>query len=295
MPTENPKISAYVPQAIYDRFKQFQEEQGLSMSQAAIVILAEYFGLQQTLEDSGKGTAIGGVTLAQVQELELKLNGLESSFESRLLNLEHSNNEAAIGEITSAQVEELELKVSNLESSLNSRLLTVEEVLSNSITPTDNSSLISGLQSRLNSLEASFNDELLNSLLSRIEALEASKAMEPYGNATQVDKEPEDSLNNNPAREPQIKEHTIEQLAARLKLTPRTVKERIQEHFKGVGKPFEEWSQKKDPDHLQWIPIDNFRAKPIKQSLTWIDISTIKESQMTRVNDLDTLTDSESS
>lgn len=45
MPTENPKISAYVPQVVYDRFKQYQEERQLSMSQAAIEILAHYFGL----------------------------------------------------------------------------------------------------------------------------------------------------------------------------------------------------------------------------------------------------------
>lgn len=45
MPTENPKISAYVPQVVYDRFREYQQERGLSMSQAAIEIFAHYFGL----------------------------------------------------------------------------------------------------------------------------------------------------------------------------------------------------------------------------------------------------------
>jgi hypothetical protein len=45
MPTDNKKISAYVPDVVYDRFKQFQEEHKLSMSQAAIEIFAAYFGI----------------------------------------------------------------------------------------------------------------------------------------------------------------------------------------------------------------------------------------------------------
>ena len=45
MPTTNPKISAYVPQDLYDRFIDFKEQRGLSSaSQAAIVILTEFFG-----------------------------------------------------------------------------------------------------------------------------------------------------------------------------------------------------------------------------------------------------------
>lgn len=45
MPTTNPKISAYVPQDLYDHFINFKEQRGLSSaSQAAIVILTEFFG-----------------------------------------------------------------------------------------------------------------------------------------------------------------------------------------------------------------------------------------------------------
>lgn len=62
MPTDNPKISAYVPQLVYDTFKQFQDERGISMSQAVIVILAEYFGIQQELKEFIEGSVVGGVT-----------------------------------------------------------------------------------------------------------------------------------------------------------------------------------------------------------------------------------------
>ena len=83
MPTDNPKISLYVPQKIYDRFKEFQEsnEKKLSMSQAGTIILAEYFGekeiLKGIIEKTTQGTTIGGVTLARFEELENKVKELE--------------------------------------------------------------------------------------------------------------------------------------------------------------------------------------------------------------------------
>jgi hypothetical protein len=43
MPTENPKISAYVPKVVHDAFREYQQKRGLSMSQAAIEIFVEYF------------------------------------------------------------------------------------------------------------------------------------------------------------------------------------------------------------------------------------------------------------
>lgn len=78
MPTDNPKISLYVPQQIYDRFKEFQEEQNLSMSQAGIVILAEYFGLEETIKEITEGTTIGGVTLAEFRQLKQRVGTLEN-------------------------------------------------------------------------------------------------------------------------------------------------------------------------------------------------------------------------
>ena len=46
MPTENPKVSGYIPQVVYDQLMQFKSERGLSsVSQAVTAILEEYFGL----------------------------------------------------------------------------------------------------------------------------------------------------------------------------------------------------------------------------------------------------------
>ena len=45
MPTENPKISAYVPQVVYDKFLEFKSDKNISMSQAATLVFAEFFGV----------------------------------------------------------------------------------------------------------------------------------------------------------------------------------------------------------------------------------------------------------
>lgn len=77
MPTDNPKISLYVPQQIFDRFKEFQEERKLSMSQAGIVIIAEYFGIEETIKEITEGTTVGGVTLTEFEALKKRIDQLE--------------------------------------------------------------------------------------------------------------------------------------------------------------------------------------------------------------------------
>jgi hypothetical protein len=81
MPTDNPKISLYVPQQIYNRFKSFQEERKLSMSQAGIVIIAEYFGIEETIKEITEGTTVGGVTLAEFEKLKQRLEQVERQVE----------------------------------------------------------------------------------------------------------------------------------------------------------------------------------------------------------------------
>ena len=82
MPTDNPKISAYVPQALYDRFKQFQNEQQLSMSQAVIVLLAEYFGLEQSIKDMDHCATVGNITLPRIEAIERQLFDLSSEIKT---------------------------------------------------------------------------------------------------------------------------------------------------------------------------------------------------------------------
>ena len=64
MPTENPKVSSYVPQAIYDRLLAFKSERGLSVSQAVTAILEEYFGLGKVDDTTQRLEVVEGKLLA---------------------------------------------------------------------------------------------------------------------------------------------------------------------------------------------------------------------------------------
>ncbi len=82
MTTDNPKISAYVPQVIYDCFKQFQLERQLSMSQTAIEIFAEYFSISLSdntqLPTSRVSLEMFAGLVQRVEELEKQLQASQS-------------------------------------------------------------------------------------------------------------------------------------------------------------------------------------------------------------------------
>jgi hypothetical protein len=80
MPTANPKISAYVPQDLYDRFIDFKEQRGLSsVSQAAIVILTEFFGCGTP---SRLPSDLPGVPLEEFQALVQRVDHLSELVKS---------------------------------------------------------------------------------------------------------------------------------------------------------------------------------------------------------------------
>jgi len=91
MPTNNPKISAYVPQVVYDYFDEFRHEFGLSMSQSAAVIFAKFFGLEDiakeiTGETTTDNSALDRIKVleSQVEDLFKKLSELQSEPKSSL-------------------------------------------------------------------------------------------------------------------------------------------------------------------------------------------------------------------
>lgn len=87
MGTNNPKVSAYVPQPIKDRLTKFREQRNLSESQAVTTILAEYFQMEQSTDSSGKVGQVGGVTLGRMEVLEERLASFAASVERRLQQL----------------------------------------------------------------------------------------------------------------------------------------------------------------------------------------------------------------
>ena len=88
MGTDNPKVSAYVPQTLKDRLKEFREERdNISESQAVTIILAEYFQMPEALGRSPQGSHVGGVTLARMEALEERLLDFTASVDHRLRHL----------------------------------------------------------------------------------------------------------------------------------------------------------------------------------------------------------------
>src|SRR4028118_125157 len=81
MSTDNPKVSGYIPQHIYDRFKTFCEERGISMSQAVAVIFAEYFGLDLLVKQN---SSTSGLLVERVGLLEQELADLRGLVENHL-------------------------------------------------------------------------------------------------------------------------------------------------------------------------------------------------------------------
>ena len=81
MSTNNPKVSAYIPQHIYDPFKLFCEQRGISMSQAVAVIFAEYFGLDSSVDQK---SSTSGLLVERVGLLEQELADLRELVQKHL-------------------------------------------------------------------------------------------------------------------------------------------------------------------------------------------------------------------
>jgi hypothetical protein len=75
MTTENERVAGYIIPELYDRFDQFCKENNLNCSRALNVIIAEYFGLEETL--LYRQTWIGGVTLDKFENLKKEVEELK--------------------------------------------------------------------------------------------------------------------------------------------------------------------------------------------------------------------------
>lgn len=106
MPTDNPKVSAYVPQALKDRLTQFRQERELSESQAVIAILAEYFQMKEEIGRGSDRVSVGGVTLARMEDLEKRMSDLQSLVNQRFQELSESINNGRLS--SGSQVDQKE-------------------------------------------------------------------------------------------------------------------------------------------------------------------------------------------
>lgn len=81
MSTTNPKISAYIPQHLYDAFVSFCTRKEVSMSKGVALLFSEYFGIDYSANSLGEFQSVA----KRLQDLEERLCVLPSSLESELL------------------------------------------------------------------------------------------------------------------------------------------------------------------------------------------------------------------
>lgn len=235
MPTENPKISGYVPKVVYDRFKQFQEERGLSMSQAVIEILVEHFGIDLTNNSTKEFT---GVLPDRVGRLEQDLADLKQSYV-------YLSNKVDFIQSTSEPQKDV---LNNLPRSSSNGKPIVEPLNNLSSELPDESEKELPITRYLIEQENKLSDsgELSSELKSKPLDLSPHQLEIIDSEQQQVS-----DLPSNPLSGLEIKIN-YPTLALRLEATEGYLKNK-----KSTSSPeqFTEWSTKKDPDKIGWQPV----------------------------------------
>ena len=118
MATDNPKVSGYVPQEIFDCLLEFKEKRSLkSVSLALTVVLSEYFQVDQKVDY--QNSLLSGdnfVSREQFESLENKLSGLSSSLLSELEKIVEQRFSSLRGELLSSPIKSIEVQTVNIES-----------------------------------------------------------------------------------------------------------------------------------------------------------------------------------
>jgi len=293
MPTDNKKISAYVPDVIYDRFIQFQEEHKLSISKAAIEIFATYFGINLNPTISNEST---GELQSRVDSLEKELAGLKNHFVllSNRVDLMQSTSEPLINKPLEVFANK------DIDSELDSSLqvgLSKEDILEQPIDANIIDELDSSLDSKLPNiepLEISVDKEIDGKPDSSLqEELSQEHITEQAININIVDKS-ESSLDSEPPKQLQLIDSTdllselksnplqAKALSLRLKITPSEIS--IKKSKFSVDQFFD-WLQGRDIDRIRWvtvgegrltryIPADNTPVEKLQLLKNWIQDHT---------------------
>jgi hypothetical protein len=290
MTTDNKKISAYVPDVVYNRFIQYKDEHKLSMSQAAIEIFAVYFGINLNPTISSEST---GELLRRVDTLEKEIADLKQSYVSlfKKVDLMQSIDEPLITEPVEISVGKV------IESESDSSLqieLPKEDIVEQPITPNIIGKLDSSPDSELpiiESLEAPVDkdiDSKLDSNLSNelpqehiveqgvdiIDKPESSSLSELLSglsinntdelvdnNSELLSSLPSEIETNYSGRIPFPESNSLpvepmksELLAKRIDVVPQTLVNQ-KSKFKTNDIEFFNWLQFKDPDGIRWIAV----------------------------------------
>lgn len=270
MGTDNPKVSAYVPQPIKDRVTQFRQEQEISESQAVTIILAEYFGLSQLLGRSPGESAVGGVTLARMQATEQRLTTLTETLEDRFRQLEEA--------IAALKI--------NIDSPTVHSVIQVPET--EFVLSEPSSSSLSIIPSKLpEESEVQQGDLYTEPLLeSNDTQVELTKELQPKANeqstlslveSLQPEENSQLSLLGKPGSRLLLKPLTGKVMAKRLRYHPDSLSK---VKNKNPGQKFHELSAERDKDEIAWdssqkgkgyLPVSELTEKQYENLMVWLN------------------------
>ena len=118
MATDNPKISGYVPQEIFDCLLEFKEKRSLkSVSLALTVLLSEYFQVDYKVDrQSSLLSGSDFVSRAQFEALETKLSELSSNLLGELDKLVEQKFSSFRSELLLSSPKSIEVQTTNVET-----------------------------------------------------------------------------------------------------------------------------------------------------------------------------------
>jgi hypothetical protein len=244
MGTDNPKVSAYVPQALKDRLKQFREERdNISESQAVIIILAEYFQMPET-------ASAGGVTLARMEVLEQEFSSFTKSVEQRLQELAES-----IKKLSEPRVDQGGLK---------EEIIDTQQIINQSDEPLTSSEPI---QLELRQVKEATDSSLPNKPPAKAEDIGERSGLD-FSLQSELTSEPQEEIKPIPGRK------LSELRLGRSKDTLAGVKRKM------TLERFTEWTREQDPDKIAWryvesplkgyVPVEELSSELKSRLLKWI-------------------------
>lgn len=274
MGTDNPKVSAYVPQALKDRLKGFREKRDISESQAVTIILAEYFQMPEVLGRLPEAGAIGGVTLARMEALEERLTSFAEFVEKRLQ------------EITELVKTTSELPV--VHSEPHPELLVVPPDKRH-----DGITKPSGLLSE--PLTESLIDESIQQAIQPSEPIigTSGKLLDTSAISQEIGTESsqlghdelKSELSSSPPTEQLFKPFSAKLIAHRLRVDRSAISK-----MKGskTEEQFREWTSNKDPDNIAWklaedgknyVPASELDSELLGKLLKWLEENSSKPTE----------------
>jgi hypothetical protein len=239
MPTQNPKISAYVPSIVYESFKQYEKEHGGSMSQAVIQLLADYFGID-----------LSNSTIKSTGGLQSRLENLENEMKELRIALTDLSNKVDHGIYEGSSLKEnkhsnLEFLSASSSTDVDNAPHTIEDYSETTEIPPGDSSNEEALHETFLPLDK--QEETLHTITSSVEGEPKSELLlqleiEQIPSELPSDIRHEDVNKNIPPL-------STAKISKRFSLSPAM----LNKASKYESAKLKEYTASKDPDQIPWI------------------------------------------